>query len=139
MKAVHFLSISMLMKLIVSAPIGNLKYISFKLKPFHWMKEITILWFAVENLFHIDFANISDSEIDVCTMPLRNGDERIMCAGHFERWYYTSSTGTCERFIYGGCLGNANNFLTKRECESSCVTKSFVNWSSIFLVLLISD
>ena len=28
--------------------------------------------------------------------------------------------GRCVRFTYGGCQGNENNFLTKRDCEETC-------------------
>ncbi|KAF7248459.1 Fused toxin protein [Varanus komodoensis] len=29
----------------------------------------------------------------------------------------------CERFIYGGCDGNKNNFKTLKECRQTCVEK----------------
>jgi len=33
---------------------------------------------------------------------------------------YNKSTGQCEQFVYGGCLGNANRFGTKAECDAVC-------------------
>ncbi|CAI9603924.1 unnamed protein product [Staurois parvus] len=29
----------------------------------------------------------------------------------------------CEKFKYGGCLGNPNNFFTERECLQTCRTE----------------
>lgn len=30
-------------------------------------------------------------------------------------------TGKCQQFWYFGCDGNENNFLSKIECENSCL------------------
>uniref|UniRef100_A0A8C6YIU7 Tissue factor pathway inhibitor 2 n=1 Tax=Nothoprocta perdicaria TaxID=30464 RepID=A0A8C6YIU7_NOTPE len=38
------------------------------------------------------------------------------------RWYYNRYTQSCQEFTYGGCLGNANNFLTSDDCEKRCWT-----------------
>ncbi len=42
------------------------------------------------------------------------------CRGHAERFYHDSATKECKTFIWGGCLGNANNFATKEECLAAC-------------------
>ncbi|XP_041923206.1 CD226 antigen isoform X2 [Alosa sapidissima] len=42
------------------------------------------------------------------------------CRGSFPRFYYDVTTQSCESFIYGGCRGNSNSFLTQEECESTC-------------------
>jgi hypothetical protein len=42
------------------------------------------------------------------------------CFGSFTRYYYNSKSGRCEKFIYGGCNGNKNNFLTRADCENVC-------------------
>ena len=52
----------------------------------------------------------------MCTMPLDAG----RCSGRVPRYYYDASAGRCERFTYGGCEGNANNFMTLAECEERC-------------------
>ncbi|XP_054423289.1 papilin isoform X2 [Pteronotus mesoamericanus] len=36
------------------------------------------------------------------------------------RWYFIAFVGRCNRFWYGGCHGNANNFASEAECMSSC-------------------
>ncbi|CAH1988433.1 unnamed protein product [Acanthoscelides obtectus] len=42
------------------------------------------------------------------------------CQGYFNRWFFDSSKVTCLSFIYGGCRGNRNNFLTFEECMGVC-------------------
>ncbi|XP_035221980.1 papilin-like isoform X2 [Stegodyphus dumicola] len=46
------------------------------------------------------------------------------CTGAFRRYYFNKLSGQCELFVYGGCGGNGNNFLTKEHCESLCVAPS---------------
>ena len=36
------------------------------------------------------------------------------------RFYYDRGDETCKKFLYGGCAGNTNNFLTAAECENRC-------------------
>ncbi|KAL1421525.1 hypothetical protein MTO96_023053 [Rhipicephalus appendiculatus] len=42
------------------------------------------------------------------------------CFGYFPRYYYNNVTKTCEKFIYGGCKANGNNFVTLEECKNTC-------------------
>ncbi|KAL1474952.1 hypothetical protein MTO96_037642, partial [Rhipicephalus appendiculatus] len=42
------------------------------------------------------------------------------CAGYFPRYYFNNVTKTCEKFIYGGCHANGNNFQTFEECQNTC-------------------
>ncbi|XP_077521305.1 carboxypeptidase inhibitor SmCI-like isoform X2 [Amblyomma americanum] len=42
------------------------------------------------------------------------------CGAHYPRYYYNRWSKTCEKFIYGGCRGNENNFETLEECENTC-------------------
>eukprot|EP00105_Crassostrea_gigas_P046160 XP_019930308.1 PREDICTED: eppin-like isoform X1 [Crassostrea gigas] len=53
------------------------------------------------------------------------------CRAGFRRWWYNRRTKKCEKFMYGGCGGNGNNFRTKRQCErckrvSSCKTFIYI-------------
>ncbi|XP_041039911.1 tissue factor pathway inhibitor 2-like [Carcharodon carcharias] len=42
------------------------------------------------------------------------------CKASSRRYYYNKYTQQCEKFIYGGCRGNENNFESVRECISHC-------------------
>lgn len=42
------------------------------------------------------------------------------CAGYHVRWYYDATREQCSQFVYGGCLGNANNFDTRELCQERC-------------------
>lgn len=43
-----------------------------------------------------------------------------ICRGNLERFFYNSTANECQKFIYGGCQSNENNFVTKKACESEC-------------------
>lgn len=36
------------------------------------------------------------------------------------RFYYDAQIGKCLEFLYGGCGGNLNNFLSLFDCEEFC-------------------
>uniref|UniRef100_UPI0037E81921 protein AMBP-like n=1 Tax=Semicossyphus pulcher TaxID=241346 RepID=UPI0037E81921 len=46
------------------------------------------------------------------------------CFGLHPRYYYNSSSMSCELFNYGGCLGNQNNFVNERDCLQRCRTEA---------------
>lgn len=52
--------------------------------------------------------------------PMKNGDNGIACMAYIPRWSFMSNTGRCEQFIYGGCGGNGNSFMSKDECMGTC-------------------
>ncbi|GBM17505.1 Papilin [Araneus ventricosus] len=43
------------------------------------------------------------------------------CRAAFRRYFFNKRTGQCEKFIYGGCQGNENNFESQQECENHCL------------------
>ncbi|XP_049909486.1 kunitz-type protease inhibitor 2-like isoform X4 [Epinephelus moara] len=53
---------------------------------------------------------------EVCNAPPETGP----CKAHFENYFYNSISKSCEKFVYGGCLGNHNNFKDERECMQRC-------------------
>ncbi|KAK5851892.1 hypothetical protein PBY51_023409 [Eleginops maclovinus] len=63
--------------------------------------------------------------------PLFSGSESCKaapdtgpCFGLHQRYYYNSSSMSCELFKYGGCMGNQNNFENERECLQRCRTEA---------------
>ncbi|MGH0126125.1 UNVERIFIED_CONTAM: hypothetical protein FKN15_025482 [Acipenser sinensis] len=42
------------------------------------------------------------------------------CEALMQRFFYNSTSGSCQTFIYGGCRGNDNNYLTQAECQAKC-------------------
>ncbi|KAL3873904.1 hypothetical protein ACJMK2_036982 [Sinanodonta woodiana] len=52
----------------------------------------------------------------VCSLPADPGP----CKGAFPAYFFNSDTNRCEEFIYGGCQGNANRFISKEDCERKC-------------------
>ncbi|XP_074868240.1 uncharacterized protein LOC142022373 [Carettochelys insculpta] len=53
---------------------------------------------------------------DICQLPAAMGP----CDADLPRFFYNSSSGACERFLYGGCGGNPNNFVEEAECVQAC-------------------
>ncbi|XP_066984826.1 uncharacterized protein [Macrobrachium rosenbergii] len=51
-----------------------------------------------------------------CSQPLAKG----MCRASFKRYFYNSTADQCQEFIFGGCLGNDNNFDDVDECRRDC-------------------
>ena len=43
-----------------------------------------------------------------------------MCRAAMKRFYFNAQTQSCESFIYGGCGGNGNNYMSESECMLNC-------------------
>ncbi|VDI12602.1 tissue factor pathway inhibitor, partial [Mytilus galloprovincialis] len=52
----------------------------------------------------------------ICQLPSDKGP----CNRAIQRYYYNKRSSQCERFEYGGCGGNANNFETLSACQRTC-------------------
>uniref|UniRef100_A0A8C4TKD9 Tissue factor pathway inhibitor n=2 Tax=Erpetoichthys calabaricus TaxID=27687 RepID=A0A8C4TKD9_ERPCA len=48
------------------------------------------------------------------------------CRGLITRYFYDVRRQQCEKFLYGGCLGNGNNFRTLQDCWESCSNASHI-------------
>ncbi|XP_038641952.1 kunitz-type protease inhibitor 2 isoform X2 [Scyliorhinus canicula] len=55
------------------------------------------------------------------------------CRAAFPRWYYDSQSQSCNRFTYGGCGGNKNNYESHDACLARCSGKT-----AILMVVLLS-
>ncbi|KAB5540194.1 hypothetical protein PHYPO_G00099080 [Pangasianodon hypophthalmus] len=51
-----------------------------------------------------------------CLTPIKAGP----CRGSFHRWHFNAASGVCERFIFGGCKANDNNYISQQECSDAC-------------------
>ncbi|XP_034968720.1 papilin isoform X1 [Zootoca vivipara] len=51
-----------------------------------------------------------------CLLPSAHGP----CTDWTTRWYFVHDVGKCNRFWYGGCHGNNNNFASEEECMKTC-------------------
>uniref|UniRef100_A0A3Q3ED29 BPTI/Kunitz inhibitor domain-containing protein n=1 Tax=Labrus bergylta TaxID=56723 RepID=A0A3Q3ED29_9LABR len=57
--------------------------------------------------------------VEVCVLAPETG----LCRAFVERYFYNSTSKNCKIFIYGGCDGNQNNFVTESDCLHSCHTE----------------
>lgn len=62
---------------------------------------------------------------DLYGLDCHSAPEAGPCKGHVPRWFFNESSATCEKFIYGGCLGNANNYHVEEQCISVCKDELF--------------
>uniref|UniRef100_A0A8D0WIN5 Kunitz-type protease inhibitor 1 n=3 Tax=Sus scrofa TaxID=9823 RepID=A0A8D0WIN5_PIG len=69
----------------------------------------------------------STSNITVTVLSPKQTEEYCLasrkvgrCRGSFPRWYYDPTEQICKSFVYGGCLGNKNNYLREEECKLTC-------------------
>jgi hypothetical protein len=42
------------------------------------------------------------------------------CRAMLNRWSWNPETLQCEKFVFGGCDGNGNNFPSRKKCEKKC-------------------
>lgn len=63
------------------------------------------------DIFQPDFYNFPD-----CLLQKEAGP----CISGITRYYYDIKTIKCRPFVYGGCQGNANNYLTREQCQEKC-------------------
>ncbi|XP_029475372.1 kunitz-type protease inhibitor 2 isoform X2 [Rhinatrema bivittatum] len=54
---------------------------------------------------------------EYCTVKPETGP----CRAAFPRYYYDMEEKICREFIYGGCLGNKNNYLSENSCKDKCI------------------
>ena len=60
--------------------------------------------------------NIEEFRSEHCSLSSDHGP----CSGNEPAWFYDRTDGVCKQFYYGGCGGNHNRFLSRKECETKC-------------------
>ncbi|CAG2185422.1 THBS2S [Mytilus edulis] len=58
----------------------------------------------------------SVKDFDVCKLPQSSGP----CTREHRRWHFDQTIKDCREFLYGGCRGNKNRFITRAECLIRC-------------------
>ncbi|XP_071163777.1 keratin, type I cytoskeletal 9-like isoform X2 [Mytilus edulis] len=76
------------------------------------MKLLYLLSFIVSDLTY----NYVVADPERCTLPVMKGS----CQASIPNYYYNTKTGQCEKFMYGGCGGNDNRFMSLDDCIGSC-------------------
>ncbi|XP_073348886.1 kunitz-type protease inhibitor 2 [Pagrus major] len=51
-----------------------------------------------------------------CRLPPKVGS----CRAAFPRFFYNVTNQSCQKFVFGGCDGNKNNFDSQDKCETVC-------------------
>ncbi|XP_075470383.1 papilin isoform X2 [Ascaphus truei] len=63
----------------------------------------------------------------MCVLPSALGP----CSEWTTRWFFVADVGKCNRFWYGGCHGNKNNFATEEECMETCQQRPQLNMGNM--------
>jgi len=43
------------------------------------------------------------------------------CKDYVHKWFFNTTTGECNTFVFGGCMGNLNRFDSQLECMHFCI------------------
>lgn len=74
------------------------------------------------------YTECMNSCAELCDMPADSGD----CQAAIPRYYFNKNTGNCQLFIYGGCGGNENNFITLAACQAACPCTAIVQDDNLY-------
>ncbi|KAL8165184.1 UNVERIFIED_CONTAM: hypothetical protein K2H54_033108 [Gekko kuhli] len=58
----------------------------------------------------------SEDNREICLLR----EDKGPCGAKINVWYYDRYSQTCQKFVFGGCGGNDNNFPSQAECELTC-------------------
>ncbi|CAH8837555.1 unnamed protein product [Trichobilharzia szidati] len=77
---------------------------------------LNFAFIIVSDGFPTDDYELYPGHVHPCVQPIRTGP----CRAFFRMYAYDIRLNRCVPFVYGGCLGTANRFETKRDCQESC-------------------
>uniref|UniRef100_A0A3Q0QQN7 Tissue factor pathway inhibitor 2 n=1 Tax=Amphilophus citrinellus TaxID=61819 RepID=A0A3Q0QQN7_AMPCI len=66
----------------------------------------------------------------LCREPLDKGK----CSASITRYYYNAATKMCEEFVYSGCGGSNNNFVSLQGCMDVCGKGVQYIWGGLLLL-----
>ncbi|CAD5233224.1 unnamed protein product [Bursaphelenchus xylophilus] len=66
---------------------------------------------------HVGSNDIETVCSDPCGQPLDSGTG----GARLQRWFWNAQAGCCQPFNYCGLRGTQNNFLTREDCEQTCM------------------
>ena len=54
--------------------------------------------------------------VNICEFYPESG----ICEAYIPSYFYNVTSKRCDKFIYGGCGGNANRFSSLDQCQATC-------------------
>ena len=63
-----------------------------------------------------------------CSLPAKSG----RCRANLKRYFFNTTSGTCDEFRYGGCGPNENNFMSIAACHEICQSPHAQNNGGVF-------
>uniref|UniRef100_A0A3B1JG60 BPTI/Kunitz inhibitor domain-containing protein n=1 Tax=Astyanax mexicanus TaxID=7994 RepID=A0A3B1JG60_ASTMX len=82
---------------------------------YNYVLKIEKLFFSFYSVMHF-----------LCFLEKCQAEKKVgPCRASMPRFFYNS--GTCQRFTYGGCKGNNNNYLSEEECMKTCTDFAITN------------
>lgn len=79
------------------------------------------VWKKNQANLHSSLFNFLYTAAHTCSLSPKRG---ATCGPAVTRWYYHSSSRTCQTFSFSGCDGNSNNFATQQDCKDYCRVES---------------
>ncbi|XP_071815953.1 uncharacterized protein [Apostichopus japonicus] len=76
-----------------------------------------------------------DTDKQTCLLPIVVGP----CRAAVVRYAFNAESKECERFLYGGCKGNENNFMSLESCQETCELETVAETNCPEVCILLYD